>query len=182
MSKKKLISAIILIAFGAITRLLLKDLPNVETVTVTALLAGSMLGGIYAIAVGISVMALSDMVIGNDIILIFTWSAFAIIGLAGIILKKQSKVSLRYVLSMTGMGVLASFFFYLYTNFGVWLLWPQMYAHTWQGLIQCYVMGLPFLKYNLLGNLVIVPLATAVIVFVPQWLGLSARKKLEVRS
>lgn len=178
MNKKKIFGAIALIAFGAITRLLLKDLPNVETVTVTALLAGSMLGGVYALAVGLSVMAVSDMVIGNDSILVFTWSAFAIIGLFGVVLLKKNKTSPKYILQMTGLGIGAAFFFYLYTNFGVWLLWPQMYVHTWQGLVQCYIMGLPFLKYNLLGNLVLVPLVTSVVVLVPQWLRLYNKEKI----
>ena len=32
--------------------------------------------------------------------------------------------------------------FYLITNFGCWLLW---YPHTANGIIECYVMALPFL-------------------------------------
>lgn len=170
MSKKKILGAIALIAFGVVTRLLLKDLPNIETVTVTALLAGSMLGGAYAMIVALGVMAITDIIIGNDLILVFTWSAFAIIGLFGVILYKKKKMNFKYILQMTGLGMVVSIFFYLFTNFGVWLLWPQMYSHTWQGLIQCYVMGLPFLKYNFLGNLVIVPVVTSVVVYAPAWL------------
>lgn len=169
MNKKKLLIAISLIIFAVITRLLLRDLPNVETITVTALLAGSMLGGFYAVAVGLAAMAISDMIIGNDAILVFTWGAFAVIGLLGLILRNKKKQSFKYILQMTGLGMMASLFFYFFTNFGVWLLWPQMYAHTWQGLLQCYVMGLPFLKYNFLGNLVIVPFVTSVVVYVPVW-------------
>ncbi|MBU4331829.1 hypothetical protein KKD19_04700 [Patescibacteria group bacterium] len=182
MNKKKTLIAISLIAFGAITRLLLKDLPNVETITITALLAGSMLGWGYAIVVALSAMAITDVVIGNDSILLFTWSAFVIIGLLGVILRHKSKTGAKYILQMTGLGMGASVFFYLFTNFGVWLLWPQMYVHTWQGLVQCYVMGLPFLKYNMLGNLVIVPVVSSVVVFAPQWLKLYNRKKEYVKN
>ena len=168
--QRKIIYAILLVTFGVATRLLLKGLPNVEMITVTALLAGSMLGGFYAVAVGLSAMAISDMIIGNDSILVFTWSAFAVIGLLGLILYKKKKMNFKYVLQMTGLGMMASVFFYLFTNFGVWLMWPSMYSQTWQGLIQCYVMGLPFLKYNFLGNLVIVPVVTSIVVYAPAWL------------
>ena len=176
--KKKFIFAIILIVFGVVTRLLLKDLPNVETITVMALLAGSMLGGFYAVVVALSAMAIGDMIIGNDSILMFTWSAYAIIGLFGLILYKKQKRGFKYVLQMTGLGMMASLFFYFLTNFGVWLLWPGMYAHTWAGLTQCYVMGLPFLKYNFLGNLVLVPLVTSVVVFARAWM----RNREEVKE
>ena len=172
MSKKKTIGAISLIAFAVLTRLLLKDVPNVETITVTALLAGSMLGGIYAIVVALSAMAIADIIIGNDAILLFTWSAYAIIGLLGLVLYKKHGANLKYVLQMTGLGIVASLFFYFFTNFGVWLMWPEMYAHTWMGLLQCYVMGLPFLKYNVLGNLIIVPVVTSVVVYGLEWIRL----------
>ncbi|GAH00568.1 unnamed protein product, partial [marine sediment metagenome] len=36
-----------------------------------------------------------------------------------------------------------------------------MYSYTLQGLTQCYIMGLPFLRTNLLGNLLFVPLFTS---------------------
>lgn len=179
MNKKKILIAAGLVVFGATTRLLLTDLPNVETVTVAALLAGSLLGGVYAIVVALSIIALTDMYIGNDSILLFTWSAFALIGLSGIVLKKVKKTNFKYVGATTGLGVIAAVFFYLYTNFGVWLLWPSMYAHTWQGLVQCYIMGLPFLKYNLLGNLVIIPVVTSAVVYVPQWVKMMQGRKLE---
>ncbi|NQU78090.1 LPXTG cell wall anchor domain-containing protein [Candidatus Falkowbacteria bacterium] len=182
MNKKKLLIAISLIVFGTLTRLLLTDLPNVETITITALLAGSLLGGGYAIVIALTVTALTDMYLGNDSILIFTWSAFALIGLAGVVLKKTKKNNPKYIAGMTGLGVLASLLFFFYTNFGVWLLWPGMYARTFQGLIQCYVMGLPFLKYNLIGNLIIIPIVTSTVVYVPQWVRMKITKEKKLES
>lgn len=158
-NKKKVIIAVCLIVFGAVTRYFLKDWPNVETVTVVSLLAGSCLGGIYALIVPLSVIALSDMSIGNNSILLFTWSAWALIGLLGLFLRKKKKTSFKFSMQLTGMGVIASCLFFIWTNFGVWLLFP-MYPHTWQGLVQCYIMGLPFLRYSLVGNLIIVPVVS----------------------
>ena len=40
--------------------------------------------------------------------------------------------------------------FFLISNFGVWL--EGFYPQTFAGLIECYVAGLPFLGYSLLGD------------------------------
>ena len=45
----------------------------------------------------------------------------------------------------------ASFLFFLISNFGVWLSW---YPHTWFGLLSCYVSSVPFYSNTLLGDLV----------------------------
>jgi hypothetical protein len=105
--------------------------------------------------------------------LFFTWSAFAFIGLAGLALRRTRAASQprRLILASTGAGVLASLFFFLYTNFGVWLLGDgTMYAKTWSGLLQCYVMGLPFYRTNILGNLILVPTYFAVAAYGPTWI------------
>ena len=54
------------------------------------------------------------------------------------------------------MGILSVIFFYLFSNFGWWLTF-EMYPMTIQGLIQCYIAGLPFLKNQLLSSLLFVP-------------------------
>src|SRR5688500_4354461 len=61
--------------------------PNLELVTASALVAAVFLGWRMAIVVPLAAMAISDILIGNSIILVFTWSAFALIGLAGLVLR-----------------------------------------------------------------------------------------------
>lgn len=165
LSKTKLSLAIFLIAFGAIGRIILKDIPNVETVMVASLLAGSLLGGAYTVIVPLTIIALTDMYIGNDLILLFTWSAWAIIGFFGWLVRKKRRYSYRFILILTGMGIISSLFFYLYTNFGVWLLW-DMYPHNFAGLIQCYIMGLPFLKNNIVSDFIFIPSLTAFLLLI----------------
>lgn len=46
---------------------------------------------------------------------------------------------------------LASFLFFLVSNFGVWWYW---YPHTLTGLITCYLLAVPFYKQTLIGDLV----------------------------
>lgn len=54
-------------------------------------------------------------------------------------------------------AVLGSVQFFLITNLGTWYtshgLATPMYPRTLDGLVECYTMGLPFLKYTLIGDL-----------------------------
>jgi hypothetical protein len=62
------------------------------------------------------------------------------------------------------MGIFASLFFFLWTNFGVWISDSfHMYPTTWVGLINCYFAGLPFLKLNLAGNLFFISVSFSVV-------------------
>lgn len=168
MDKTKFLAAFFLIVFGVVGRIFMVEfvqIPNLEIITSFSLIAGAVLGGIFTFLVPLSIIAITDMYLGNTIILIFTWSAFAIIGIFGWFLRKRKKFDYRFVGEMTGIGIASSLFFYLYTNFGWWLL-TEMYPYTWQGLVQCYLMGLPFLKTNLLGNLFFVPIFFSFSLFV----------------
>lgn len=156
LSWKKFSFAILLIIVGTLGRYLLLDMPNVETMTAVALLSGAMLGGGYALAVPLLSVALFDIFYGNSSILFFTWSAWAMIGLIGLILKRKSMNIWKLTASMTGLGIISSIIFYLWTNFGVWLI-GDWYPETVQGLMTCMIAGLPFLKAQLIGNLIVVP-------------------------
>lgn len=177
--KIRFLIAVVLITIGVIGRFIrinyLPELYNVEPFTVMSLLAGSLLGGGYALSVPLSMIAISDMVIGNTSIMFFTWSAWAIIGLGGTILRKRKAPTFKFSLQLTGMGVVSSLFFFLWTNFGVWLI-DGMYPHTLAGLMQSYIMGLPFLRNNLFGNLTIVPVVSLAAIFVWQ-ISLACKRK-----
>jgi hypothetical protein len=58
-------------------------------------------------------------------------------------------------LPVLGTALLSSILFFVITNFGVWLTgggW--FYPRTWQGLVECYVMAIPFFRNTLAGDLV----------------------------
>lgn len=163
--KRNLFFAAILIILGIFFRTVWHLGPNVEFVTSAALLAGCYLGRKWAVLVPFLIMFVSDIFIGNTNIFIFTWSAYVIVGV-GAYKVQNSKFKIQScsakfkVIRAARMGIVASVWFYLWTNFGVWLLdsWG-MYERTLFGLLDAYIMGLPFLKYNLIGNLVLVPLS-----------------------
>jgi hypothetical protein len=132
--------------------------PNLEIVTASTVVAAVFLGRRASVVVPLSIMAVSDIIIGNSWILLFTWSAFMLIGLAGLLMRRLSKSPITLVLTSVLAAVAGSVFFFLYTNFGVWLQGDgTLYAKTWSGLLQCYAMGVPFYRTMLLGNLIIVP-------------------------
>src|SRR3989338_9747191 len=127
LNHNKLMVACILIVIGVLLRTHFHLVDNVEFVTSGALVSAYYLGLGWGIVVPLTTMFLSDLIIGNTTIFLFTWSAYIIIGIAGYMtLKSQkSKVksqklsqSVRKVAQATFMGIGASFWFYLWTNFG----------------------------------------------------------------
>ncbi len=155
-----------LILFGIITRYALKDLPNVETITTVTILAGALLGGGWGMIVGIATVAGSDMLIGNTNILYYTWSAWILVGLFGLAARysKNAKIG-KQLLKLTGAGLASNLFFFAWTNFGVWHI-GGLYPHTAAGLMESYVMALPFLRNQLLSTLVILPAVSVVAIAV----------------
>jgi len=162
----KISITLFLIVLGVLSRTVFHVAPNVEFVTAISLIAGYYLGGIYLFLVPLGVMAASDMFIGNTNIFLFTWSAYLVGGFSGLLLRKF-KLNNKVVLAGLGAGIVFSIFFYLYTNFGVWLITP-LYEKTFSGLLMSYYMGLPFLRLNLIGNLIIVPAVFMIAEFIRQ--------------
>jgi hypothetical protein len=51
-------------------------------------------------------------------------------------------------------ALLGSIQFFVITNFGFWVINDEVfYPHTWQGLVKCFTMALPFFGGTLAGDL-----------------------------
>lgn len=133
--------------------------PNLELITVASVLAAVIIGWKAAIIVPISSMILSDLIIGNSSIFVFTWGAFALIGLGALLLKKLNSKPKSQIAYSFGFAVASSFAFFAITNFGVWS--QGWYPATWAGLIDCYAVAIPFYRTMLIGNIIIVPAAVS---------------------
>ncbi len=156
MNKRKIVLTVFIIFFGVVFRIFLNEkvgIPNFEAVTSLSLLSGSFLGGIFAVITPLLMLFFSDLCFGNTSVYLFTWSAFVLIGIFGTLIKRNSK---HYFLKTTGMGILSVLFFYLWTNFGWWLV-SGMYSMNLWGLIQCFAAGILFLKNQLLSVLIFTP-------------------------
>jgi hypothetical protein len=153
---KKFIIAIIIALLGASLRIFLNEkvaIPNFEAITSLSLLAGSFLGGIFGAVTSILMIFFSDIYLGNTQIYLFTWSAFLLIGILGSLIKSNSR---HYVFKISGLGLGSVLFFYLWTNFGWWII-SGMYEMSLLGLIKCYVAGLAFLRNQIISVLIFIP-------------------------
>lgn len=148
--------AALVVFFGVVFRIFLNEqfhIPNFEAVTALSLLSGVFFRGFYSVLIPLNIMFFSDFYFGNSVIYLFTWSAFALIGILGNVLKRNSR---NLHLKSAGLGVLSVLFFYAWTNFGWWLT-SNMYSMDLGGLIKCYLMAIPFLKNQLLSVLFFAP-------------------------
>ncbi|MFT5468131.1 MAG: hypothetical protein ACI8UO_003239 [Verrucomicrobiales bacterium] len=79
--------------------------------------------------------------------------AFAIGILMGSRLRRTNRFG-----PILGAGILAQLAFFVVTNFAVWIAFhgtaPGAYAFSFQGLMNCYYMGIPFLGLNALSTLI----------------------------
>lgn len=131
--------------------------PNLELVTAVSVLAAIIIGLRAAIVVPLVTMIISDLIIGNSSIFVFTWSSFAIIGLCAVMLKKFNDRPKTQIIGSAGFAIASSFFFFFVTNFGVWL--QGWYPANVSGLVTCFTLAIPFYRTMLICNMVIVPAA-----------------------
>ena len=162
----KLIAPISIIIIASLMRLF-PHLPNFAPIGAMALFGGVYLNKKFSIIVVIFAMLLSDYLLlyvnpfsANWINLktiypphalihsttIFVYGSFLINILIGWLIAKNKSIT-----SVAAASLVASLQFFLITNFGVWAM--GAYSRGIDGLIQSYIMGLPFFKYTLIGDL-----------------------------
>ena len=137
--------AIILIIFGILLRFA-PHAANFTPVAAIAIFGGAYLNKKYAILVPLALMAVSDMFIGMHNVMLFTWGGFVLSALLGFWVKKH-----KSALRVASASLISALIFYIVSNFGVWLM--GWYPLTLSGLVNCYVMGLPFLRDFALGTI-----------------------------
>ena len=81
-----------------------------------------------------------------DQTVVWAWY-LAILLLGGLLARKAS------VLRVVGASLVASVSFFLISNFAVWTVSREMYPATWQGLMTCYVAGVPFFRNTVVSDL-----------------------------
>jgi hypothetical protein len=138
------LSALVLAA--ALTRLLPHP-PNFSPIEATALFAGAWLASRWlAMAVPLLAMLVSDAVLGFHGGMPVVYGSMVAIALAAHF-GLRGRVSVGRV-ALFGVG--GALFFFIVTNFAVWLR-SGMYPSTWEGLIACYVAAIPFFHNQLAG-------------------------------
>lgn len=158
--KSRIMAALILIILGIVCRVLLKGvmMDVFFIIAVVSILSGLLLGGYYTFIVPISIMIITDLIIGNNIIFLFTWSGFAILAVIGYLVKSKQSLTIKKAPIIIGSGIVGILIYDLWTNFGCWLGW---YPHTFEGLATCYTVAIPFTLWHLLTTTIAL---TAVII------------------
>lgn len=87
----------------------------------------------------------TDAVLGFHATAVYVYAAVALITIIGFL--TEQKVSQIAVHSLAG-----SILFFVITNLGVWMT-GNLYPQTFQGLVDCYVMAIPFFSNQVLGDL-----------------------------
>lgn len=139
-----MVLAIGLLIIGILSRFL----PHAENFT--PVLAIALFGGVYlrrsqALWLPLALMAASDLVIGLHATIPFTWGSIVLCSLIGLWVR-QRVTPVRIL----GGAFLSAVLFFIVTNFGSWLLY---YAPTWDGLVACYTLAIPFFRMSLASTL-----------------------------
>lgn len=142
-----------LVFLGIVTRVI-PHLPNSTALLFSSLMFGYLVSRSFALLLTLFISISSDVLIsfiyGYPVFGYWSWftySGFLVTAFMGSCLNsitfRNSTISL----------LSASLLFWVWTNLGVWLV-AGLYSKTISGLIACYIAALPFLKNQLMGDLV----------------------------
>ena len=122
--------------------------PNVTPVIAVAIMSTYFFKDIYiSLAALLISMILADLFIGFHSNMIFVYAALVLI--AFVSSKVNNKIKFNNLIIY---GLIGSILFYIVSNFGVWLL-SGLYTKNLSGLIECYVMAIPFFVNTLFSTI-----------------------------
>ena len=145
MNKKFLKSILFFCLIVAISRLVPHP-PNFVPILAGAIFMPFMVQRSLGIFVPLIVMLLSDIIIGLHGLMIWTYGSLVLITLLSYKTIEKNFVSVLKLASVSPI------IFFLLTNFGVWLS-STIYSPDLAGLINSYLMGLPFLANSLISTI-----------------------------
>lgn len=169
---QQLLVAISFIITIMLTRTILHLGANIEFVTAFIIAAAFLFKDTKYIYLSLfGGLLISDLIIGNTIIFVFTWSGFLFAAVLGKLGQKAttSSKTITKMMASEFAGVTSTLLFFFWTNLGV-VLTTNMYEKNMIGLTESYINALPFLKVQLGWNLVLVPLAVGAVLLAQQLL------------
>ncbi len=140
-------------------------LPNMTPITAICLVAGVYMSR-PSLAFGIPLLTLvaSDWIFG----VMYPGIVWVYLGFIGIMvigrMAKQSMLSGKWVF----VTLAGSSCFFVVSNFGVWVS-SGLYPHTFGGLLEAYVLALPFFRNAVLGDILYVPVLLMVCRYWPSF-------------
>ena len=135
-----------LLVFGIILALsrILPHPPNFTPIIASAIMAPLLIRDRwFGIAIPIFAMLVADIVISFHPYQTVIYLTLIIIGLVA-----PMQRNIKWIATM---AILGPVWFFLTTNFAVWLAWDY-YPKTVEGLILCYTMAIPFFQNTLIST------------------------------
>lgn len=142
---KNITTILVLVLIAGISRLIPHPW-NFTAVGAMALFSGNrMPNKVIAFVAPLLSLLWTDAVLGFHMTMVYVYGAVALSVILGM-WTQGSWIKL-------GVGTLASsLMFFILTNFGVWMT-SGLYTKTFDGLVQCYVMAVPFFHYQIAGDI-----------------------------
>jgi uncharacterized BrkB/YihY/UPF0761 family membrane protein len=141
----KAISYLAIILLAVVARLVPHP-ANFAPIGGLALFSGTNFKNKFSFLIPMLAMLISDIFLGFHATMPFIYLSFFIIYFIG----RNTKINKWQNLLL--VSLISSILFFIITNFGVWLYF-NTYPKTIEGLIQCYMMGIPFFRNTLLSDL-----------------------------
>ena len=126
--------------------------PNFTSLIALSFYVPAMLGIRFIPMVMIS-FVLTDLIIGLHSTTFFTWGSVLVIGFLSNYFSKN-------ILKRISGALLGAVLFYIISNFGVWI--NGSYGYSFEGLITCYTLAIPFFGYTLISTLIFSTIIEAV--------------------
>ncbi len=120
--------------------------PNFTPIGGVALFSGATLNKKQAFLIPLAAMFISDLFLGLHSTIPYVYGSLVLIVLVGMQLKKIKFTNLLLA------SLISSVLFFVVTNFGVWFS-TDLYPKNINGLMQSYILALPFFKNTLLSDL-----------------------------
>ena len=142
----KIILIISIIFLVSLTRILPHP-PNFTPILALAIFGGAFLTNKRtALCIPVIAMFLSDLIIGFHSQIYAVYLSIIVLSLLGNMIKTKNIKNL----AITGFA--GSLIFFMITNFSVWLS-GGLYPLTIDGLLECYIMAIPFFHNTLISTL-----------------------------
>lgn len=129
--------------------------PNFTSLLALSFYVPALLGIRFLPALVLSFLV-TDIFIGYHNLILFTWGSVILIGLF-------SKFFLSTIYTRILGSLLGACIFYLISNFGVWSL--GSYGYTFNGLIQCYILAIPFFAYSVISTFIFSAIIEGIVKF-----------------
>ena len=160
------ISLILILAFAR----LIPHPPNFTPIIAVAIMSGYFFKNInLSFLVLIVAMLLSDLFIGFYENVFFVYASLLLITFVFYKISKKINFKNLFIYSFAG-----SLIFFVVSNFGVWVLGSPgvnniAYAKDFNGLVECYILAIPFFGNTFLSTLIFAYPAIFIYKSLPAW-------------